>query len=194
MHDKRTRLAVIIGSTRSGRFGPTVANWFADQARQRADLSVDVIDLATAGLPDVLPGDDWDLPQAVLGLGPWLDTADAFVVVTPEYNHSFPAPLKTAVDWFHAEWAAKPVGFVSYGGLGGGLRAVEQLRLVFAELHATTVRNSVSFHNYWEAFDENGRTDDPAAHGAAKGMLDQLVWWSDALRAHRGRVPYAVGD
>ncbi|SFN02612.1 NAD(P)H-dependent FMN reductase [Pseudonocardia ammonioxydans] len=194
MPDKRTRLAVIIGSTRSGRFAPTVANWFADEARRRADLSVDVIDLATAGLPDVLPGDDWDLPQPVLGLGPWLDTADAFVVVTPEYNHSFPAPLKTAIDWFHAEWAAKPVGFVSYGGLGGGLRAVEQLRLVFAELHATTVRNSVSFHNYWEAFDADGRTDDPAAHGAAKGMLDQLVWWSDALRAHRGRVPYAVGD
>ena len=194
MTGKRTRLAVIIGSTRSGRFGPTIANWFAGQACQRDDLSVDVIDLATAWLPDVLPDDDGDLPQAVLALGPWLDTADAFVVVTPEYNHSFPAPLKTAIDWFHAEWAAKPVGFVSYGGMGGGLRAVEQLRLVFAELHATTVRNTVSFHNFWEVFDERGETDDAAAHGAAKGMLDQLVWWSDALRAHRERVPYAVGE
>lgn len=80
--------------------------------------------------------------------------ADAVLIVTPEYNHSFPGPLKTSIDSLRDEWKAKPVGFVSYGGIGGGLRAVEALRLVFAELHAVTVRDTVSFHNPWSRFEQ----------------------------------------
>ncbi len=76
--------------------------------------------------------------------------ADAFVIVTPEYNHSFPTPLKTAIDWHSTQWHAKPVSFVSYGGASGGLRAVEHLRQAFAEVHAVTVRNSISFHGVWD--------------------------------------------
>src|SRR5262245_18097582 len=141
--NNRLLLTIITGSTRQGRFAPTVAGWFASQAGRRDDMTVDLIDLAEARLPDVLS--DKPAPE-VAAITPRLANADAFVVVIPEYNHSFPAPLKNASDWHFKEWRAKPVGFVSYGGISGGLRAVEQLRQVFAELHAVTVRDTVSFH------------------------------------------------
>ena len=83
------------------------------------------------------------------------------MIVTPEYNHSFPAALKNTIDWFRDEWQAKAAGFVSYGGMAGGQRAVEHLRQVFAELHAVTVRETLSFHMAWERFDEDGRPRDP---------------------------------
>jgi NAD(P)H-dependent FMN reductase len=86
-----------------------------------------------------------------------LANADAFVVVTPKYNHNFPAPLKNAIDWRYNKWRAKPVGFVSYGGMGGGLRAVEQLRQVFAELHAVTVRDAVNFHIITRPYGASGK-------------------------------------
>jgi NAD(P)H-dependent FMN reductase len=189
------RLVLIIGSTRAGRFAPVVAEWFAAQARMRGDMDVDVIDLAEAWLPDVLPADDaTELPQPVRDLQPWLARADAFVVVTPEYNHSFPAALKNAIDWFFDEWQAKPVGYVSYGGVSGGLRAVEQLRLVFNELHATSVRTSVSFADGAESFDAAGAPVEPErCEKAAKAMLDEVAWWGDALRRQRAQRPYRQG-
>lgn len=182
------RVAVIIGSTREGRFAPVVANWFAGIAAQRTDLAVDVVDLRDERLPDRLANEP--APE-VAALTPRLTAAEAFVIVTPEYNHSYPAPLKSAIDWHYSEWQAKPVGFVSYGGLGGGLRAVEHLRQVFAELHATTVRDSVSFHGAGRCFDADGKLlDAEVPEGAAKGMLDQLTWWGLALRNARKTLPY----
>ncbi|WP_435107427.1 NADPH-dependent FMN reductase [Nocardiopsis synnemataformans] len=188
--DAPVRVCVIVGSTREGRFGPTAAAWFQDRARQYDGVETDVVDLAEDRLPDRLV--EGELPAAVAALAPRLAAADAFVVVTPEYNHSFPAPLKTAIDWFVGEWRAKPVGFVSYGGVSGGLRAVEQLRQVFAELRAVTVRDSVSFADFWDRFDADGGwpSEPKAAEGAAAGMLDELTWWARALRAHREAVPY----
>jgi len=167
-----------------------VADWVVDRARAHGGVEVDVVDLARAALPETLGDEHEPTPPAVAALAPRLAAADAFVVVTPEYNHSFPAALKTAVDWFFDEWAAKPVGFVSYGGTGGGLRAVEALRLVFAELHATTVRDVVSFH-----FRDWPFQFDPADAGATRamtGLLDRLGWWAEALRSHRDRSPYAL--
>ncbi len=120
MDARPLRLVVIIGSTREGRFGPTVANWFTEQARWRADLDLDVLDLAEAALPDALNGYGQPAPTAVTAVTGRLAAADAFVVVTPEYIHSYPAPVKTLIDWHLAEWQAKPVGFVSYGGAGCG--------------------------------------------------------------------------
>ncbi|MGH9042848.1 MAG: NADPH-dependent FMN reductase, partial [Acidimicrobiia bacterium] len=167
------RVAIIIGSIREGRFGPTVARWFTEQAAQRSDLELDVIDLADTDLPAVYPQERVGTVQAYVDR---LDRADAFVVVTPEYNHGYPAGLKQAIDLAKQPWAAKPVGFVSYGGMSGGLRAVEQLRQVFAELHAVTVRDTVSFHNFPELFDPSGQLSDPTApNAAAKKMLDQLA-------------------
>ena len=101
-----------------------------------------------------------------------LNDADAFIIVTPEYNHSFPASIKALIDWHYTEWRAKPIGFVSYGAMSGGLRAVEQLRLIFAEMHSVTVRNCVSFANYWELFQEDGTLADPEpAQAGRRGDL-----------------------
>ncbi|PSL52691.1 NAD(P)H-dependent FMN reductase [Saccharothrix carnea] len=188
MVNEPIRLAVIMGSTRAGRFAPTVTRWFVAQAEARQDVVVSLVDLAEAKLPEVLgiPGQD-----VVSELGDVLDAADAFVVVTPEYNHSFPAALKTAVDWYFDEWAAKPVGFVSYGGRGGGLRAVEHLRQVFAEVNAVTIREAVSFHGAWRSFDADGSPRDPAeCNAAAKSMLDQLSWWAVSLAEARAKRPF----
>ncbi|MGH8903738.1 MAG: NADPH-dependent FMN reductase [Egibacteraceae bacterium] len=183
MAEHPLRLAVIVGSTRQGRFGGVVAAWFVAQARQRDEWALDVIDLAEVELPMVYPR--WPGP-AVQAFVERIDRADAFAVVTPEYNHGYPASLKQAIDLSHDRWRAKPVGFVSYGGMAGGLRAVEQLRQVFAELHAVTVRDTVSFHRAHERFDESGEPRDPAGcNVAAKTMLDQLAWWAAALRTAR---------
>ncbi|HSH61725.1 MAG TPA: NAD(P)H-dependent oxidoreductase [Acidimicrobiales bacterium] len=161
-----------------------------DHAKQRSDVVVDVIDLADTPLPTTLPS---PAPPEVVAYTKRLDAADAFVVVTPEYNHSFPGPLKTAIDSAHREWAAKPVAMVSYGGVSGGLRAVEQLRLVFADLHAVTIRNTVSFALAHRQFDAEGRPRDPEAVArSATALLDQLTWWGRALRDARVAHPYGV--
>lgn len=186
-HDRLT-LAVIIGSTREGRFGPVPAGWFVEQARDHGDFDVELIDLAEANLPAVMT--NAASPEAD-ALGEKLAAADAFAVVTPEYNHSYPASLKNAIDYYHAEWNAKPVGLISYGGSAGGQRAVEHLRPVFCELHAMTVRDSLAFVNFWEAFDEDGRpVDSNGADAAAKALLDQLEWWGRSLREARDKRPY----
>ncbi|MFC9997049.1 NADPH-dependent FMN reductase [Nocardia sp. NPDC127526] len=181
------RLAVIVASTRDGRFGPTVANWFTARATEHAGFQLDVIDVADHPLPAVLSAHP---DPAFHPLRERLGAADAVVVVTPEYNHSYPASLKTLIDWHYEEWRLKPIGFVSYGGMAGGLRAVEHLRQVFAELHAVTVRDTVSFHVAWDRFDNDGNALDPDSAIAAKTMLDQLLWWAYTLRNGRAARPY----
>ncbi|HZP29504.1 MAG TPA: NAD(P)H-dependent oxidoreductase [Acidimicrobiia bacterium] len=183
MTEPALRLGVVIGSTREGRFADVVARWFLGQVRRRDDVEVDVIDLAAVDLPTVHPR---ERTAPLLAYLDRIARADAFVVITPEYNHGYPGPLKHAIDLAYEEWRAKPAGFVSYGGLGGGLRAVEQLRQVFAELHVVTVRDTVSFHLAHQQFDERGEPRDAAAvNAAAAVLLDQLVWWGRALRAAR---------
>ncbi|WP_221357297.1 NADPH-dependent FMN reductase [Streptomyces beigongshangae] len=186
------KVAVIVGSNREGRFGPVVADWLLDRFQGRTDLTAEVVDTADAGLPTALSySPSAEVAAELAKVTPKLAGADAFVVLTPEYNHSFPASLKALIDWHYEEWRAKPVGFVSYGGVSGGLRAVEQLRQVFAELHAVTVRDTVSFHNAGASFDDAGRHKDSAApDAAAKAMLDQLAWWAAALRDAKAVRPY----
>ncbi|MER6674753.1 NAD(P)H-dependent oxidoreductase [Streptomyces sp. NPDC000983] len=185
-------VAVVIGSNRHGRFGPVVADWILDHVRAREDLVPEVVDVAGIDLPTSFARTP-EAAEALTGVTPKLARADAFVVLTPEYNHSFPAGLKNLIDWHYGEWRAKPVAVVSYGGLAGGLRATEHLRQVFAELHAVTVRDTVSFHNAGGSFDDSGRLRDPSGpDAAAKAMLDQLVWWGSALREAKERRPYAA--
>jgi NAD(P)H-dependent FMN reductase len=188
------RVAVIVGSVREGRFGPVVADWLAGVAGDHGGFEADVVDLAETDLPMVLPAFG-AVPAAsvvaeVAKVTPRLEAADAFVVVTPEYNHSYPASLKNAIDWHRTEWTAKPVAFVSYGGMSGGLRAVEHLRAVFAELHAVTIRETVSFHGAHARFGADGQPTDEAAAVAAKAMLDQLSWWARSLAEARTARPY----
>ncbi|MFD7457179.1 MULTISPECIES: NADPH-dependent FMN reductase [unclassified Streptomyces] len=190
------RVAVVVGSTREGRFAPVVTRWLGLHLAERDDMRADVVDLAETPLPTVFPAFGQQPPpgteERLALVTPRLAAADAFVIVTPEYNHSFPASLKNAIDWHGEEWHGKPVAFVSYGGLSGGLRAVEQLRVVMAELNATTIRNTVSFHDAWSRFDEDGRCKDPGADTAAKTLLDQLAWWAHALRDAKTVRPYVA--
>ncbi|MEU3131418.1 MULTISPECIES: NAD(P)H-dependent oxidoreductase [unclassified Streptomyces] len=188
------KVAVILGSNRDGRLGPVIAGWFLGRAAGHPGIETDLIDVAETGLPAAItfsPGPQE--AERLAAVSERLAAADAFVVLTPEYNHSFPAPLKTLIDWHGAEWQAKPVAFVSYGGISGGLRAVEQLRQVFAELHTVTVRDTVSFHNAGALFDDEGRHRDPGpADAAAKVLLDQVVWWGTVLRDARSARPYGA--
>ncbi|MFB7930577.1 NADPH-dependent FMN reductase [Streptomyces sp. NPDC056039] len=184
-------VTLIVGSNRHGRFGPVVADWLLDRLRDRDDLVAEVVDVAETDLPMSFERTP-EATATLSGITPKLARADAFVVLTPEYNHSYPAGLKNLIDWHFTEWRAKPVALVSYGGLSGGLRAVEHLRQVFAELHAVTVRDTVSFHNAGTSFDDQGALRDPTGpDAAAKTMLDQLAWWGGALRHARKTHPYA---
>lgn len=179
------RLEVIVASTRPERFAPVVADWFLGVLGERPEFAVGVLDLRDIALPvDLTETSEADVFRARLA------AADAFAVVTSEYNHGYPASLKTALDSAKREWRAKPIGFVSYGGLSGGLRAVEQLRQVVAELHMVSVRESVSFAQAKRRFDAQGATDDHAAIDASARMLGQLAWWGRTLRAARAADPY----
>ncbi|MEU1366353.1 NAD(P)H-dependent oxidoreductase [Streptomyces sp. NPDC005803] len=186
------KVAVILASNREGRFAPVVADWFRSRTDAHPGIGTDLIDVAALDLPTALSHSPGPEDQALLAeVSGRLAAADAFVVITPEYNHSYPAPLKNLIDWHFTEWQAKPVAFVSYGGVSGGLRAVEHLRQVFAELHAVTIRDTVSFHNAGALFDDEGRHRDPVGpDAAAKTLLDQLLWWGRALRDARAARPY----
>ena len=178
------RVAVVVGSTREGRVCDRFAGWIADRAGRRPDLDVTVLDLAEFAFPAAYP----KVPTAAMtAFTARLAGADACVVVTPEYNRSFPASLKQAIDYGYDEWRAKPVGFVSYGCGSVGLYAVEHLRTVFTELHVVTVRDGVGV-NLMAA--EPLDTDHSAA--AATAMLDQLTWWGLALREARRARPYVA--
>lgn len=193
-----SNLAVVVGSVRQGRFGPVVASWVSQQARNHGAFDVDVVDLADFDIPLSLPadppilaGNEYPRPLAMADLTARLDRSDAFVLVTPEYNHSYPASLKAAIDWHFTQWTAKPVAFVSYGGAAGGRHAVLHLENVLTELHAVTIRNGLTFPNFFRNF-EDGRPTDPNAPQYAKAMLEQLWWWADALHAARAQAPYPV--
>lgn len=187
------RIAVVLGSNREGRFGPVVADWLLNEIGVRPELRAELVDVGAVDLPTTLPGrPSPEVAAQVAKVTPALADAEAFIVLTPEYNHSYPAALKNLIDWHYDEWQAKPVGFVSYGGISGGLRAVEHLRQVFAELHAVTVRDTVSFANAGSQFDDDGAHRDPSAAGAAvKSLLDQLTWWGLTLREGKEVRPYA---
>jgi NAD(P)H-dependent FMN reductase len=180
MHDK-IKLALIYGSTRHGRFCDKVAAWATEQIARHADFSLSIIDPVEAQNEGLAMG----------SFSSRIAAADAFLVVTPEYNHGYPAPLKSLIDSVGVEWHAKPIAFVSYGGISGGIRAVEQLRLVFAELHAATMQHSVSFASAWEQFDKDGKLIHPErAERSMATLLRQLHWWSVALRNARHKAPY----
>ncbi|MEU3215912.1 NAD(P)H-dependent oxidoreductase [Streptomyces sp. NPDC006971] len=191
---EQLKAAVLLASNREGRFAPVVADWFLSRAAGHPDIGTDLIDVAELDLPTALSyRPDADAQARLAAVSARLAAADAFVVITPEYNHSYPAPLKNLIDWYRDEWQAKPVGFVSYGGVSGGLRAVEHLRQVFAELHAVGIRETVSLAYAGAQFDDEGRHRDPAGvDAAATALLDQLVWWGRALRDARTVRPYGT--
>ncbi|MFF8957815.1 NADPH-dependent FMN reductase [Streptomyces sp. NPDC014894] len=173
------RVAVIVGSTREGRAGGEVARWFTAEAGGRTELELSLVDLIDFDFPARYP----DRPtEHMSDFADRVARADAFVVVTPEYNRSFPASLKQAIDYAYDEWQAKPVAFVSYGHGSRGLYAVEQLRSVFTELHTVPLRNAVGLNLLEDGWEER--------ESSVRLLLDQLGWWGLALREARAVRPY----
>jgi NAD(P)H-dependent FMN reductase len=183
-------LQIIVASTRPGRVGLPIGQWVRDRAVEHGAFEVELIDLAEMNLPFLdepkhprlgeyqhQHSKDW---SATIARG------DAFVFVTPEYNHSFNAPLKNAIDFLYAEWQYKPAGFVSYGGVAGGTRAVQALKPVLAILRMTPTVASVPIPFFGQHVDEQGRfrgTD--ALDQACVGMFDELKRLDGVLRPAR---------
>jgi NAD(P)H-dependent FMN reductase len=192
--NKTYRLAVIIGSTRQGRTGEAVALWAASQIGKHGGFTVDWIDLKDLDLGTTQSADhpkSGRYSPSVAEFAQRIDVADAFLIVAPEYNHGYPAALKHALDAVYAEWNAKPAAIVSYGGSSGGIRAAEQLRQVLAELHVVTIRDALAFPFAGRAFAEDGTLRTPGREdAAAKRMLDQLLWWTEALADARLKKPF----
>ncbi len=183
-------VGIVIGSVRPGRVGEAVAEWVLANAKGRGDASFEIVDIKSYDLPlldEPVPASagKYSKPHTKA----WAEKVasfDAFVFVTPEYNHGPPASLKNALDFVYAEWNNKAAGFVSYGS-SYGARAVEQLRLVMGELQVADVRAQVLL-SLSDDF-ENYSVFRPAARHAEKlsAMLDQLVAWGEAMKVVRSK-------
>ena len=187
----KIKIAIIISTSRETRFGDKPSQWIHDIASQRDDLTTEIIDLRDFPMPffDEVASNAW-VPSKNEVAQRWQKKVagfDGYIFVTAEYNHSMPAVLKNALDYAYPEWNKKAAGFVGYGGVGGS-RAVEQLRLVAAELQLATIRSGVyiqgaDFMAVWK----EGKELKDIAHlqAGVKDMLDQLVWWTRALKTAR---------
>ena len=182
------RVAIVTGSTRPGRNNEAVARWVYGIAKERRDAEFEVVDVQDFDLPlldePVPPSMGQYSKPHTKAWAAKVDSFDAFVFVTPEYNHGTSGALKNAIDFLFAEWNNKVAGFVGYGS-AGGVRAVEHLRLVMAEVQVATVRNQVALSLFSDF--ENYTKFKPAAHHekSVNQMLDQLIAWSGALRTLR---------
>jgi NAD(P)H-dependent FMN reductase len=182
------KTAIILGSTRPGRVGEAVAKWVYEIAKKRGDAEYEFIDVKDANLPlldeEVSPSQGQYEQPHTKAWASRIDMFDAFVFVTAEYNHGIPGALKNAIDFLYKEWNNKAAGFVSYGSAGGA-RAVEQLRLVMAELQIADVRAQVMLSLFTDF--ENFKVFKPAdfQENAVNAMLDQLIAWGQALKTLR---------
>jgi NAD(P)H-dependent FMN reductase len=188
----KPRLQVIIASTRPGRVGLPVAQWLYDRAVAHGGFEVEIVDLAEINLPFM---DEPNHPrlrqythQHTKDWSAKVDAADAFVFVMPEYNYGFTAPLKNAIDYLHHEWQYKPVGFVSYGGVSAGTRAVQMVKQVVTTLKMVPVGEAVSIPFVQQFIGEEGEVQaNETMEMAAKAMLDELQRWTAALEPLRER-------
>ncbi|MZQ86299.1 NADPH-dependent FMN reductase [Paenibacillus sp. 5J-6] len=182
------KIAIIIGSTRPGRNSEAVAKWVYELAKKRTDADFELVDIADFNLPLL----DEPVPPAMGQYSKehtkvWsakIASFDGYVFVTPEYNHATTGALKNAIDYLYNEWNNKAAGFVGFGS-AGGTRAVENLRLIMAELQVADVRAQVGLSLFTDF--ENYSVFKPAEHhlGSVSAMLDQVILWSGALKAIR---------
>jgi NAD(P)H-dependent FMN reductase len=183
------KLLVIIGSTRPGRLGKPVADWFVEQAAEHGGFEVEVADLAELALPlldePAHPASGQYTHQHTKDWSARVAAADAFVFVMPEYNHSYNAAVKNAIDYLNREWAYKPAGLVSYGGVSGGLRAVQALKPVLAALRMTPVVDAVTIPMIRTMVREGAFEPTDIVAASAKVMLDELVKFAAALAGLR---------
>jgi NAD(P)H-dependent FMN reductase len=173
---------IIVASTREGRIGRKVADWAHNIARDHGKFDIELVDLRDVALPL------FDEPRHPRfgdykheHTKKWSATiarADAYVFVTPEYNHSYPASLKNAIDYLNAEWKHKPVGFVSYGGVAAGTRAVTALEPVLNCFHMVPLMEAVTIPFVHSLVDDAGTFSPPEGLvDAARLMLDRLEFW-----------------
>jgi len=173
-------LTIVIGSTRPGRVGPKFAAWFRSLAIAHDGFDVELVDLAQLNLPFLDEPSHPRLRQYVhqhtIDWSRTVERSDAFVFVTPEYNFGYSAALKNAIDYLSQEWADKAVGFVSYGGVAGGTRAVQQLKQVVTALKMIPVAESVNLPFFTQFIDDSGavRPNDVMTR-SADAMLDELA-------------------
>jgi len=182
------KIAIIIGSTRPGRVGESVARWVYQIAQQRDDAEFELVDIKDFNLPLLdepgTPGmGEYTKPHTKVWSAK-IACFDAFVFVTPEYNHATSGALKNAIDFLYAEWNNKAAGFVGYGG-AGGTRAVENLRLIMGELEVADVRKQVmlSLHDDFENY--TVFKPQPRHEKSVNDMLDQVIAWGSALKTLR---------
>jgi len=182
------KIAIIIGSTRPGRVGESVARWVYGLTQHRSDAEFELVDIAAFNLPlldePVPPSMGKYSKEHTKTWAAKMASFDGYVFVTPEYNHSTSAALKNAIDFLFAEWNNKVAGFVGYGS-AGGVRAVEHLRLIMAEVQIATVRNQVmlSLHDDFE----NYSVFKPRKHheNTVSQLMDQVIAWGGALKILR---------
>jgi NAD(P)H-dependent FMN reductase len=186
------KVAVILGSTRPGRNGEAVAQWVYETAKKRSnDAEFEYIDIKDFDLPlldePVPPSQGQYNKDHTKTWSAKIQSFDAFIFVTPEYNHGIPGALKNAIDFLYLEWNNKAAGFVSYGS-AGGVRSVEHLRLVMAELQIADVRAQVSLSLFTDF--ENFTKFKPASYHekSFNDMLDQVIAWGAALKAVRTKT------
>lgn len=184
------QLKVILGSTRSGRKGIKVAEWFMEMLKGQQDFEVELLDLKTIDLPFL---DEPEHPrlrhyqhQHTKEWSKVIDSADAFVFVTCEYNYGFPAPLKNALDFLFQEWNYKPVGFVSYGGIGGGIRAVQMLKEVVTTQKMMPLPEAVHIPFFTNHINEAGKFEgNEFLDKSVNNMMGELLRWTKALKTIR---------
>jgi NAD(P)H-dependent FMN reductase len=200
-----SRLLIIIGSTRPTRAADLVIPWLVNTAKAHHSFEIEVADLRDWPLPIFAEhagtiGDFNDPTYSEPIVKAWnnkVKESDAFIVVTPEYNHSIPGGLKNAIDsvWLSFGFRNKPVAAVGYsGGIGGAIRAIEHLAHVFIEAEAVPMRNNVVLPLVQDAFDDNGEPVNPMAKASLGIMLDDLAWWSEALEKARAAGELAPGN
>lgn len=183
------KLHIVIASTRPIRTGAPVGVWAAEQARQHGGFDVEVVDLKDVGLPLL---DEPSHPRErryehehTLRWSETVQRADAFVLVLPEYNGGPPASLVNALSYLYHEWLYKPVGFVSYGGVSGGLRSVQTLKQILSSLKMVPMAESVVVPFVATQIEEGAFRPVPELEIAAQTMLGELRRWSDALATLR---------
>lgn len=183
------KIQIILGSTRPQRQSEKVGKWVFGQLSKNTGIEAELIDLR-----------DWPLPfynevagpsglegnfsvEIAKNWGKKIKAADGYIIITPEYNHGYPAVLKNALDYAYEQWNNKPVAFVAYGGIAAGSRSVEQLRQVAIELQMAPIREAVYIPMVWSGFDKevyNKRLD---------SLVKQLIWWAKALKTGRTKNP-----
>ena len=180
-----------MGTVRKNRFTEKTNKWVYEEAKKK-EWNVELLDLKDYPMPfyeePVSPAQVKEGNYANETVRKWagkIDEADAYIVVTPEYNHGIPGVLKNAMDNVYAEWNNKPIAFVSHGSAAGGSRSVEHLRLVAVELQMAPIRQGVHIANFWNQVDEKGNLKTEPYQKSLEALFAQLEWWAKALKAAR---------